>query len=146
MANLEVDGLNELADVLSKLDGFPDEYGEELLVEGGNIIAKNIKSFAARFGHSNTGRMISNIKLKRKLGEDKYGVKFVTVEAGGTERRGKKKPRSMSNAQKAFWANYGTSKQAGTRFWNKGEQAAEKEMQTVFERKIAQIYLKKGIK
>ena len=146
MANMEVDGLNELAKTLSKLYNFTDEYGTELLTEGGNIIAKNIKNSAARYGHSRTGRMIRNIQLKRKLSEDKYGTKFVTVEAPGTEPRGKKKPRTMSNAQKAFWANYGTSKQAGTRFWNKGEQAADKEMQTVFERKIEQTYLEKGIK
>lgn len=146
MANLEVEGLNEMAKIMSKLEGLPDEYAEELLTEGGNIIAKNIRNLAARFSHAFTGNMIASIKLNRKIGEDKYGAKFVTVEAGGTERRGKEKARSMSNGQKAFWANYGTSKQAGTRFWNKGEQAAEKEMQAVFDRKVEQIYLEKGIK
>lgn len=143
MASFEVGGIQQAEAMLNELASIPDDYAETLLFDGGEILARHIRTEAMRAGHVDTGSMVKGIKLKRKVVIDKDGVKYVTISAVGSSRR---KDKSMGNAQKAFWANYGTSKQPGTRFWDKGEQAAEKEMQQVFDNKMDQIYIQKGIK
>lgn len=143
MANFEVGGIQQAEAMLNELTSIPDDYAETLLFDGGEILARHIRTEAMRAGHVDTGSMVKGIRLKRKVVIDKDGVKYVTISAVGSSRR---KDKSMGNAQKAFWANYGTSKQPGTRFWDKGEQAAEKEMQQVFDNKMDQIYIQKGIK
>lgn len=143
MANMEVGGIDQASEMLEKLANMPVEYGDDFLFDGGEIIARHIKAQAIRAGHKNTGSMLKGIRLKRKVLEDKDGTKYVTISAIGSSKR---KNKTMGNAQKAFWANYGTSKQPGSRFWDKGEQDAEKEMQQTFERKMDQIYIQKGIK
>lgn len=143
MADIEIDGMDQTAAMLEKLEHLPEEFAENLLFDGGEILARHIKAQAIRAAHIDTGSMVKGIRLKRKVAEDKYGAKYVTISAVGSSRR---KDKTMGNAQKAFWANYGTSKQPGSRFWDKGEQDAEKEMQQTFDRKMDQIYIQKGIK
>lgn len=143
MANVEMDGIQQVETVLNKLASIPEEEAQTLLFDGGEILARHIRTEAMRAGHVDTGSMVKGIRVKRKIVIDKDGAKYVTISAVGSSRR---RNQTMGNAQKAFWANYGTSKQPGTRFWDKGEQAAEKEMQQVFDNKMDQIYIQKGIK
>lgn len=138
----ETTGIDDLISKLDHMGELTDEISEDLLFSSGDILVKHIKENMVRAGHVRTSSMLNNVKFKRKIKRLDDGQRVITVMS--MKKAGQSKKQRL-NAYKAFWANYGTSKQAGTRFWDKGVMEAQPEIEAE-QMKITKEYMqKKGI-
>lgn len=125
MANIKIEGMDELILTLQKADIFDEETQKEMLNAGANITIANISDemIKSRFsiGHLTTKLTKTKIK-KNKYGEPQIGVTAKGKNAYGTR-----------NATILFVLNYGRSKKygeiIGDYFWTKGVRKSEKEIQ-----------------
>ena len=140
MASFTYSGADSLMKQLDELSRI--EFGDKLLYQGADIIVKRVKENIVRAGHVRSGSMLGNISYKRAIKTDKNGSRSVTIASMKKDGQGKE---ARFNAYKAFWANYGTSKQAGTRFWNNAEQAAEKEIEIANNELVEKYFKEKGL-
>lgn len=138
----ETAGIDDLISKLDHMGELTDEISEELLFSSGDILVKHIKENMVRAGHVRTSSMLDNVKFKRKVKRLDDGRSVITVMS--MKKAGQSKTQRF-NAYKAFWANYGTSKQAGTRFWDKGVAEAQPEIEAEQMKIIKDHMQQKGI-
>ena len=115
-------GLNSLIDELKDLGELDNgELTGKMLNAGAKVISdewkKGIKRAVKRGGRS-TGDMVESVAPSKKI-ERKGDVSASTIYPQGKDRKG------VRNAEKAFILHYGKSGQAGTRFVDDVEAAAE---------------------
>lgn len=140
MADFTYSGLDSLMsqlDYAAKLD-----ISEEMLYQGADIIVDRVKDNIIRAGHVRTRKMLDNVKYKRKIKKGKDGVPYVSIASMKKDGQGKE---ARFNAYKAFWANYGTSNQIATHFWDKAEMEAEPEIEKAGNELIEKYYKEKGL-
>lgn len=148
MAAFNVDGVGSLGSQLKSYADDLDSFTDELLIEGGQVIAKEWKREAENAGHrdpSHNDHMIDAIK-PGKPKNNKYGDRTIDVFPRGTypDRRdgnGQK----ISHAKVAAILNYGRSDLDGSGFVKKAEKAAEKQLQSLENSFLEEYTKKKGL-
>lgn len=144
MAEISFDGVRELEKNLGALVGELDSIQDDMLEEGGKIIAESWKTELERAGHRDTGRLISSVSVHRK--QLRTGDKSVEIYPKGnhpTHKDGKGKPMRM--AAIAFILHYGRSGHSGSRFVTKAEMAAEAKIEKRITSLIKQKINEKGL-
>ena len=118
MARLELDGLDRAVDEMKRMGELTGQAANAMLMVGAAWIAQGLEKAAKREGHKDSGDMIESIgyNASPKYVED---VPTIEVYARGRDREG------VSNMDKAFVNNFGTSKLDDTHWWEEGEAEAE---------------------
>lgn len=118
MARLELDGLDETIEAMQQMGELTGQTANAMLMAGAAWIAQGLEQAARREGHKRSGDMIESIGYSAS---PKYVMDVPTIQiyARGRDREG------VSNMDKAFVNNYGTTKLDATAWWEEGEQAAE---------------------
>ena len=118
MGRLELDGLDEAVEEMKRMGELTGEAANAMLMAGAAWIAQGIEKAAKREGHERSGDLIESIGY---AGSPKYVMDVPTIEiyARGKDKEG------VSNMDKAFVNNYGTTKLDDTHFWKEGEAEAE---------------------
>lgn len=137
MANVKIEGMDELILTLQKADIFDEDTQKEMLNAGADIIISNISDEMIR-SHFTIGHLTNKL-TKTKIKKNKYGEPQMTVTVKGKNLTGAR------NATILFVLNYGRSKKygeiIGDYFWTKGTKKSEKEIQNRLE-EIAKEKLK----
>ena len=142
MAKLTNIGSDELSNILTQISSGVEEYAEEILEEAAKIAVKKVKESTIKHGHVDSGEMFKNIGAS-KIKRNKDGKPYIQIMSFKKSGQGKQQ---RDNAYKALWLNYGTSHKGkkrivGDRFWDKGIEAAEKELESKAEQ-IHEKFLK----
>lgn len=118
MARLELDGLDRAVEEMKRMGELTGAAANAMLMAGAAWIAQGIEKAAKREGHERSGDLIESIGY---AASPKYVMDVPTIEiyARGRDREG------VSNMDKAFVNNFGTTKLDDTRFWEEGEAEAE---------------------
>lgn len=118
MAKLELDGLDRAIEEMKRMGELTGAAANAMLMAGAAWIAEGIEKAAKREGHERSGDLIESIGY---AASPKYVLDVPTIEiyARGRDREG------VSNMDKAFVNNFGTTKLDDTRFWEEGEAEAE---------------------
>ena len=118
MARLELDGLDETSEARRQMGELTGKTANAMLMAGAAWIAQGLEKAAKREGHEDSGDMIASIGYNNS---PKYvqDVPTIQVYARGRDREG------VSNMDKAFVNNYGTTKLDATEWWEEGEAEAE---------------------
>ena len=118
MARLELDGLDRTVDEMKRMGELTGQAANAMLMVGAAWIAQGLEKAAKREGHKDSGDMIESIGYNAS---PKYVMDVPTIEvyARGRDREG------VSNMDKAFVNNFGTSKLDDTHWWEEGEAEAE---------------------
>ena len=118
MARLELDGLDETIEAMRQMGELTGKTANAMLMAGAAWIAQGLEKAAKREGHEDSGDMIASIGYNNS---PKYvqDVPTIQVYARGRDREG------VSNMDKAFVNNYGTTKLDATEWWEEGEAEAE---------------------
>ena len=118
MARLELDGLDRAVEEMKRRGELTGAAANAMLMAGAAWIAQGIEKAAKREGHERSGDLIESIGY---AASPKYVLDVPTIEiyARGRDREG------VSNMDKAFVNNFGTTKLDDTRFWEEGEAEAE---------------------
>ena len=118
MARLELDGLDRAVEEMKRMGELTGAAANAMLMAGAAWIAQGIEKAAKREGHERSGDLIESIGY---AASPKYVLDVPTIEiyARGKDREG------VSNMDKAFVNNFGTTKLDDTRFWEEGEAEAE---------------------
>lgn len=118
MARLELDGLDAAVEEMKRMGELTGEAANAMLMTGAAWIAQGIEKAAKREGHERSGDLIESIGYNAS---PKYVMDVPTIEiyARGKDSEG------VSNMDKAFVNNYGTTKLDETLFWEEGEAEAE---------------------
>lgn len=118
MARLELEGLDETVEAMKRMGELTGQAANAMLMAGAAWIAQGIEKAARREGHKRSGDLIESIGYSAS---PKYVLDVPTIEvyARGKDREG------VSNMDKAFVNNFGTTKLDETRFWEEGETEAE---------------------
>lgn len=122
MAEFKAVGLDELMLSLQEIAEIPEDVQDEMLQAQGDIVAREQRESARRYGIQQTGITIRSIKPGR-VKRDKHGNRVLYVTPVGSRIRGKKK---TSNAEIAFLSEYGTRKHKARPFMrDANERSAE---------------------
>lgn len=118
MARLELDGLDRAVEEMKRMGELTGAAANAMLMVGAAFIAQGIEKAAKREGHYRSGDLIESIGYSAS---PKYVLDVPTIEvyARGRDREG------ISNMDKAFVNNFGTTKLDDTHFWEEGEAEAE---------------------
>ncbi|MBQ8617638.1 MAG: hypothetical protein IJ418_09000 [Clostridia bacterium] len=118
MARLELDGLDEAVESMKQMGEATGKAANAMLMVGAAWIAQGLEKAAKREGHKDSGDMIESIGYSAS---PKYVQDIPTIEvyARGRDREG------VSNMDKAFVNNFGTTKLDDTHWWEEGEEEAE---------------------
>ena len=118
MARLELEGLDETVEAMKQMGELTGQAANAMLMAGAAWIAQGLEKAAKREGLKRWGDMIESIgyNASPKYVED---VPTIEVYARGSDREG------VSNMDKAFVNNFGTSKLDDTHWWEEGEAEAE---------------------
>lgn len=118
MARLELEGLDETIETMKQMGELTKTAANAMLMAGAAWIAQGLEKAAKREGHKDSGDMIRSIGYNAS---PKYVQDVPTIEiyARGSDREG------VSNMDKAFVNNFGTSKLDDTHWWEEGEAEAE---------------------
>lgn len=118
MARLELDGLDQTIEDMKRMGEMTGQAANAMLMAGAAWIAQGLEKAAKREGHKRSGDMIESIGYPAS---PKYVLDTPTIEiyARGSDREG------VSNMDKAFVNNYGTTKLDDTHWWEEGEEEAE---------------------
>lgn len=118
MARLELDGLDETIEAMKQMGELTGQTANAMLMAGAAWIAQGLEKAARREGHKQSGDMILSIgyNASPKYVDD---IPTIQVYARGRDREG------VSNMDKAFVNNYGTTKLDDTHWWEEGEAEAE---------------------
>lgn len=143
MATLDFSGLEQLGIAIEGYAGTIDDMTDEMLIEGGKIIAEEWKKAAELAGHrdeSHAGKhMIDSIAPGRPE-TDKYGYRKIAVfPRGKYPDRRDKYGQPISFAKVAAILNYGRSDMDGSDFIKKAEAAAAQRLDTLV-RETAEKY------
>lgn len=118
MARLELDGLDRAVEEMERMGELTGAAANAMLMAGAAWIAQGLEKAAKREGHKDSGDMIASIgyNASPKYVQD---VPTIQVYARGRDRKG------VSNMDKAFVNNFGTTKLDETEWWEEGEAEAE---------------------
>lgn len=118
MARLELEGLDETIESMKQMGELTGKTANAMLMAGAAWIAQGLERAARREGHKRSGDMIKSIgyNARPKYVQD---IPTIQVYARGRDREG------VSNMDKAFVNNYGTTKLDATEWWEEGEAEAE---------------------
>lgn len=118
MARIELDGLDRAVEEMKRMGELTGAAANAMLMVGAAFIAQGIEKAAKREGHDRSGDLIESIGYSAS---PKYVLDVPTIEvyARGRDREG------VSNMDKAFVNNFGTTKLDDTHFWEEGEAEAE---------------------
>ena len=103
MADFNVTGLDDVMKEMMQHQQAAEEAIPEMLNAGADILVKAQKSEVQSMKLVDTGDMMKSIKGD-KIKKDKDGNSYIDVYPKGKDRKG------VRNAEKAFIAEYGTSK------------------------------------
>ena len=118
MARLERDGLDAAVEEMKRMGELTGEAVNAMLMVGAAWIAQGIEKAAKREGHERSGDLIESIGY---AASPKYVMDVPTIQVYARGRDGE----GISNMDKAFVNNYGTTKLDDTHFWEEGEAEAE---------------------
>ena len=117
MANLRVQGLDELEKELQQFAGKTEEIEAAMLEAGAEELKQAWKYHILKKGHVDTGSMVDAVKAsKPRKGR---GGTSVDVYPQGKDQKG------VRNAEKAFLLHYGWKDKPGDHFVDNVEQDAE---------------------
>ena len=118
MARLELDGLDRAVEEMKRMGELTGAAANAMLMAGAAWIAQGFEKASKREGHERSGDLIESIGY---AASPKYVLDVPTIEiyARGRDREG------VSNMDKAFVNNFGTTKLDDTRCWEEGEAEAE---------------------
>lgn len=143
MADLQTRGIDKLIAALGGLGTIGEEVAEDLLFTSGDILVDHIKKQIVEKDHIDTGSMLKNVTFRRKIKPTKNGNgKYISVLSLKKSGQGKQ---ARQNAYKAFWANYGTKKQKGTRFWSIAVKQSQPQIEAAQEKIIKNFIQEKGL-
>lgn len=115
MAKFIVDGLDELIYDFEQLQQVKDEEWDEILVEEANYLTDQIKMRGYGYGVG-SGKLLESIKPgKPKPG--KNSGRQIVIAPRGKRTRGKEKVQTVTNAEIAFYVNYGSRGTEAKPFW-----------------------------
>ncbi|MGN0463505.1 MAG: hypothetical protein ACI4S1_08190 [Roseburia sp.] len=138
MANVNIEGMDELIRSLEKANLFDDETTKEMLNAGADIITESISKEMMKSNFT-IQHLISKIK-KSKIKKTKQGDPKISITVKGKNAYG------VRNAVILFVLNYGRDKKYGEinggYFWTKGSRNCEKAITKALT-KIAEEKLKK---
>lgn len=148
MAMFEVDGIGSLgAELRGFADGI-DKLTDEMLIQGGEIVAEEWKREAEAAGHrdpKHSDHMINSIK-PGKPKDSRSGYRYIEIfPRGNYPDRKDKNGQKISHAKVAAILNYGRSGMLGSGFVKKAEKAAEKQLQTLEDKLLDEYTKKKGL-
>lgn len=104
MAQFEVKGLAEISRLLVERDAATEKAVPAMLEAGAAVLVEAEKSEIERMKLVDTGDMRNSVKATKV--KQSRGGKYIDVYPQGKDRKG------VSNAQKGFIAQYGTSRRA----------------------------------
>lgn len=142
MANLQVEGMNEMIHAIAEMDLFDTEMQQELLYAAGDIAVRELWERVRTSGFD-FGGYKNKIKYSKKIKRDKNDLPYITVTVSGKNEHG------VRRALIVFVANYGRAKAygeiVGTYFWTRGSQAVSQEVQKEFEKIINEKLRERGL-
>lgn len=109
MATFNVTGLQSVIKDLERLGDGAKEVGERMLRAGADVVAWEWQKAIKSAGHIDTGSMLLNTKPDKSI-KTSGGVMEITVYPRGSDATGTR------NAEKAFIAHYGRTRQRGSGF------------------------------
>lgn len=118
MARLELDGLDQTIERMKEMGEMAGAAAKAMLMVGAAWIAQGLEKAARREELMRTGDLIASIgyPASPKYVED---APTIQIYARGKDREG------VSNMDKAFVNNFGTTKLDATQWWEEGEAEAE---------------------
>lgn len=115
MAKFIVDGLEDLIYDFEQLQKVTDDEWDEILIEEANYLADQIQMRGQGYGVG-SGKLLASIKPgKPKAGRN--GGRQIVIAPRGKRTRGKEKIQTVTNAEIAFYVNYGSRGTEAKPFW-----------------------------
>lgn len=135
MATFNVTGIESIIKDLQRMGDEAQGVAEKMLFAGADVMVWHWQSQIQAAGHIDTGAMIRSVRPDKAV-KEKDGVLQLTVYPRGSDSTGTR------NAEKAFIAHYGRTRQQGSGFVTKAIEAGEGQtwsaMESAWDQFIAQ--------
>lgn len=141
MANVYIEGIDELQEALRAAGEDFDNYAKDMLKQGAKLCKDKVERSIMKHGHIRNYDLFRSIKISNKLVKDDNGdVRTATVAPAGVNKAG------VKLSYIGFVLNYGRSDMDGSRFWTEAEEQTRKEYDTMLEEKYNLFLKEKGLK
>ncbi len=141
MANVKIDGMDQLVRMMQQANILDDATQKEMLNAGADILIDNISDEMVR-SHFTIGHLTNKL-TKTKIKRNKYYEPQINVTVKGKNLNG------VRNAAVLFVLNYGRGKKygeiVGDYFWTKGLRKSEKEIQKRLEEIATEKLKERGL-
>lgn len=129
MAQFVVEGLDGLIHSMEALENVTDEEWDGILEEQADYLATQLKLRGEAYGVG-SGKLLQTIK-PGKPKEAKNGGRQIVVAPRGKRVRGKKNPKTITNAQIAFHVNFGGKNTDPVPFWSDTVEISAETLQSI---------------
>lgn len=118
MASFNVTGIESIIRDLQRMGDEAQGVAEKMLFAAADVVVWHWQSAIQSAGHIDTGDMLMSVRADKGV-KSSGGVMQITVYPRGSDHTGTR------NAEKAFIAHYGRTRQRGSAFVDKANEAAQ---------------------
>lgn len=143
MAQFIVEGLDGLIQSFESLEKISDDEWDGILNEQAIFLTEQLQTRGRGYGVG-SGQLLNSIK-PGKPKPSRNGGRQVVVAPRGKRRRGKKDPKTITNAEIAFHVNYGGRFTPPVPFWSDSVELSRNSLQSIAEKQLDEILRKRNL-